>query len=139
MENFDSMVFYASWYENADEQGEEFRNKVVNQLLRYGLYGEEPDNKADPLANMMFKMAKPNIDSNIQKRIAGRKGGRSKKSALTSGLSNGNVNANVNGNDNANVNVNVNDDGASASASLGASRSEPKQVDVSTLKGRSRK
>lgn len=139
MENFDSMVFYASWYENAEKRGEEFRDKMLNQLLRYGLFGEIPNNTLDPVADMMFGMAKPNIDSNIQKRLDGRKGGRPKKNhTKTTGLSNGNVNANVNGNDNANVNEN--EDGASASDSLGAVRSEPiEQVDVSKLKGRSKK
>ena len=137
MENFDSMIFYASWYENANEQGEEFRNKMLNQLLRYGLYGEEPDNSNDPVAKMMFKMAKPNIDSNIQKRIDGRKGGRPKKNhTKTTGLSNGNVNDNVNVNDNANVNVNQ----ASFTASLEASQSEAiEAVDVSKLKGRGKR
>lgn len=137
MENFDSMIFYASWYENANEQGEEFRNKMLNQILRYGLYGEEPDNSSDPIANMMFKMAKPNIDSNIQKRIDGRKGGRPKKNhTKTTGLSNANANANVNGNGNANDNEN--EDGASFPDPLEADRSEPVQVDVSKLKGRSK-
>ena len=139
MENFDSMIFYASWYENANEQGKEFRDKMLNQILRYGLYGEEPDNSDDPVAKMMFNMAKPNIDSNIEKRLNGRKGGRPKKNhTKTTGLSNGNVNVNVNDNDNANVNEN--EDGASASDSLEASRSEPMEtVDVSKLKGRNKK
>lgn len=139
MENFDSMVFYASWYENAEKHGAKFRDKMLNQLLRYGLFGELPNNSTDPVADMMFGMAKPNIDSNIQKRIDGRKGGRPKKNhTKTTGLSNGNVNVNVNDNDNANVNEN--EDGASASEPLGAARSEPiEKVDVSKLKGRSRK
>lgn len=137
MENFDSMVFYKSWYENASEQGDKFRDKMLNQILKYGLYGEEPDNGDDPVANMMFKMAKPNIDSNIQKRINGQRGGRPKKNhTKTTGLSNDNVNANVNANDN----VNENENEASVSDSLGASRPEPmKPVDVSKLKGRSKK
>lgn len=137
MENFDSMVIYASWYEIASKRGETFRDKMLNQIIRYGLYGEEPDNSADPVADMMFGMAKPNIDSNIQKRLDGRKGGRPKKNhTKTTGLSNGNVNVNVNDNDNDNVN----EDGASASVSLEADRSEPmERVDVSKLKGRGRK
>lgn len=141
MENYDSMVFYASWYQNADAIGKEFRDKMLNQLIRYGLFGEIPDNSDDPIADMMFKMAKPNIDSNIKKKIDGRKGGRkpggqsgntNAKKRITSGLSNGNVNVNgnVNANDNDNANVNgngnVNDDAsASASATLEAGRSEP--------------
>lgn len=138
-ENLESMVFYATWYEAADDEGEEFRNKFVNQVLRYGLYKEIPDNSDNPIANAMFKLIKPLIDSNVEKRKNGRKGGRPKKNpAETSGLSNGNVNANVNGNDNANVNENVNE--ASATDSLEAVRSEPiKSVDVGKLKGRSKK
>lgn len=135
MENFESMVFYATWYENADALGVKFRDKMLNQLIRYGLYKEIPDNSDDPIADMMFKMAKPNIDSNIKKRIDGRKGGRkpggqngnaNAKKRITSGLSNGNVNVNGNVNANDNDNVNVNEDAsASVSVPLEADRPEP--------------
>lgn len=111
--NFDSMVFYASWYKAADDLGEEFRNKMINQLLRYGLFGDVPDNSNDIVADMMFKMAKPNVDSNIKKKIDGRKGGRKPgnkdkdKKPETSGLSNANGNGNANANANGNVNGNA--------------------------------
>jgi len=147
MAEFKSMVFYVSWYEIADQHGEKFRNKVINQLLRYGLYGEVPENKTDPLAKMMFEMAKPSIDANIKKKVYGAKGGRpgapkgnqnAKKKQITIGLSN--VDADANEDADADADANVNEDGASASASLGASRSEPiEKVDVSKLKGRSKK
>ena len=37
MEEFDSMIFFGSWYENAEEHGEEFKKKMIDQILRYGL------------------------------------------------------------------------------------------------------
>ena len=125
---YESMVFYASWYETANKYGNAFRDKMLNQLIRYALYGDTPDNSDDPVADMMFSMAKPNIDSNIKKKIDGRKGGRkpggqagnqnASKKRITSGLSNANVNgnANANANDNGNVNDNVLLQSAGASA-----------------------
>lgn len=132
MDEFKSMIFYSSWYETANKHGAKFRDKIINQLLRYGLYGELPDNSSDPVMEMMFEMAKPNIDANIQKKINGAKGGRPKKTGKNSdektilkpqGLSNADANANANANADAYANGNV--DRASASTSLEASRSEP--------------
>ena len=143
MEEFDSMIFFGSWYENAEEHGEEFKKKMIDQILRYGLYKEIPDNRKDPLADMMFKMAKPLIDNNEKKRLAGRKGGMSKKGSAKSAYkhtsTNGNANCNVNANSNANVNVNNN--AAPFLTSPEASQSEPEMVkiDVSKLKGRGNK
>lgn len=142
---FKSMVFYSSWYETAEKRGDAFRDKMINQIIRYGLYGEIPDNSDDEMANMMFEIVKPNIDSNIQKKINGSKGGRkpggqpgnkNAEKRITSGLSNAYADANENADAYANENVN----GASASDSLEAVRSEPMEpVDVSKLKGRSKK
>lgn len=73
---YKSMVFFSSWYEKAMEQGEEFFQKAVKQLLQYGLYGIEPDNEGDPLMKMFFDMARPSIDHNMARKEAGRKGGQ---------------------------------------------------------------
>lgn len=145
MAEFKSMVFYASWYEIANQQGEDFRNKIINQLLRYGLYGEEPDNGSDPLAKMMFEMAKPSIDSNIKKKVYGAKGGRpgapkgnqnAKKKQITIGLSNADAYAN----EDADADAYVNEEGTSFPEPLEAARSESMEaVDVSKLKGRGKR
>lgn len=145
MAKFKSMVFYSSWYETAEKRGAEFRDKMINQIIRYGLYSEIPDNSDDDMANMMFEMVKPNVDSNIQKKINGSKGGRkpggqpgnkNAKKRITNGLSNAYANANENAD--AYANDNDNDNGASFPDPLEADRSEPVQVDVSKLKGRSK-
>lgn len=146
---FKSMVFYSSWYETAEKRGEAFRDKMINQIIRYGLYGEIPDNSDDEMANMMFEMAKPNIDANIQNKINGSKGGRKPggqpgntngKKRITGGLTGGLSNADADANEDADAYAYVNENEASASDSLEAVRSEPmKPVDVSKLKGRSKK
>ena len=145
MSEYKSMVFYSSWYETASKHGSEFRNNIVDQLLRYGLYGELPDNSSDPVMEMMFEMAKPNIDANIKKKIDGAKGGRkpggqpgntNAKKRITTGLSNADANAY----ENADADAYVNEEGASVAAPLKASRPEPMEaVDVSKLKGRAKK
>lgn len=139
---FKSMVFYSSWYETAEKRGDAFRDKMINQIIRYGLYGEIPDNSDDEMANMMFEMAKPNIDANIQNKINGSKGGRkpggqpgnsNAKKRITGGLSNADADAYENADADANADVNE----ASVSDPLGAVRPEPVEpVDVSKLKGR---
>jgi hypothetical protein len=136
------MVFYSSWYETAEKRGDAFRDKMINQIIRYGLYGEIPDNSDDDIANMMFEMAKPNIDTNIKKKIGGSKGGRKAagtKKQITNGLTYGLSNADADANEDADADAYVNEDVASVSDSLGANRPEPiKAVDVSKLKGRSK-
>ena len=108
---FNSVVLYGSWLEIARRNLPEDKvAELMVQLMEYGLYGKIPQN--DNLAmNLIFEMAKPNIDSNIQKKISGAKGGRPRKppKEKTYGLSNvnGNGNANVNGNVNDNANDNV--------------------------------
>lgn len=106
-EKFESVVMYGSWLEVAKNQlNEDDVCKLMVQLMEYGLYGKIPQND-NQIMNVIFMMAKPNIDSNIRKKISGRKGGRPKckSNGKTSGLSNANVNGNVNANDNANDNV----------------------------------
>lgn len=132
----DSVVIYKSWLETARSHlTEEKANKLMVQLMEYGFDGKLPRND-DPAMDIIFEMAKPNIDSNIQKKINGMKGGRkpggqpgnkNAKKRITSGLSNVNVNAN----DNVNVNVNGNDndnvlpsDGTAAIESAAGSSSE---------------
>lgn len=114
-ETFDSVVMYKSWLDVAQSKlSEEDTCRLMVKIMEYGFTGEIPkfDNV---IMEVIFDMAKPNIDSNIKKKINGRKGGRkpggqpgnkNAKKRITTGLSNGNGNANVNGNANANGNVN---------------------------------
>ena len=116
---FDSVVMYKSWLDVAQSKlPDEDVGKLMVKIMEYGFTGKIPtfDNV---VMEVIFDMAKPNIDSNIKKKIDGKKGGRKpggqpgNKNAekrittgLTTGLSNGNANANANGNGNANVNAN---------------------------------
>ena len=105
--SFDSVVMYESWLDVARSKlPEDEANKLMVQLMEYGFKGIIPRND-NVIMDVIFEMAKPNIDSNIRNKINGKKGGRKPKNtrAKTSGLSNANGNANVNGNANGNVNV----------------------------------
>lgn len=121
-EKFESVVMYGSWLEVARNQlNEDDVCKLMVQLMEYGLYGTIPQND-DAIMNVIFMMAKPNIDSNIRKKLSGRKGGRPKNkgNAKTSGLSNGNGNANGNVNANGNANDNESPSTSPSCPSTGA-------------------
>ena len=75
---FESMIFYITWYEQLKACGDEFFLKAMYELCEYSFHGVIPDNSNDPLMNMFFNMAKGSIDANIKLRIAGRKGGEAK-------------------------------------------------------------
>lgn len=130
MTNFDSMVMYKTWLDVARSQlPEEDACKLMVQIMEYGFTGKVPEFD-NVVMQVIFDMARPNIDSNIKKKINGKKGGRkpggqpgnknakkpggtpkdeNEKKRITTGLSNANANANgnVNANGNANVNANV--------------------------------
>ena len=77
---FESMIFYITWYEQLKECGDQFFLKAMKQLCEYSFHGVLPDNSDDPLMKMFFNMAKGSIDANIKLRIAGRKGGETRRS-----------------------------------------------------------
>lgn len=93
---YESVVMYGSWLEVARSKLDE--NDVCTlmvQLMEYGLSGKIPNNDNE-IMDVIFEMAKPNIDSNVRKKNAGKKGGRpSNNGAKTNGLSNENENANA--------------------------------------------
>ena len=72
----DGVVFYRSFYEaikqidNAEEKA-----KLYEMIIDYGLDGIEPENK-DLISQVIFIMAKPQIDANIKRASNGKKGGR---------------------------------------------------------------
>ena len=121
----DSFVFYRSFYEAIRRQPKKVQADIYNTIADYALNGTEQT--GGTLAEVVLKMAKPQIDANNQRRSNGAKGGRPKTSGFenknqeskkeTSGFESGNhrlqdakpnVNANANVNDNGNENVNVN-------------------------------
>ena len=125
----DSFVFYRSFYDSIRGLGDAEFAECMRFLCEYGLNGAEQT--GGTLAEVVLKMAKPQIDANNQRRANGAKGGRPKASPSaqeqavsdrkTDGSEtenhrlrdakpnvNANANANVNVNDNGNENVNVN-------------------------------
>ena len=78
----DGVVFYRSFYEaikqidNAEEKA-----KLYEMIIDYGLDGIEPENK-DLISQVIFIMAKPQIDANIKRASNGKKGGRPTKTPV---------------------------------------------------------
>jgi len=129
----DSMVFYASFLEGILELPEELQLEAFKAVIFYGIAGEEY--QGNGLVNIVYKMAKPQIDANIKKSTSGKKGGRPNQKPMVSEsetygyesekpmvmkkktigyesqnhrLQNQKPNVNVNDNVNVNENVNVN-------------------------------
>lgn len=118
----DSFVFYRSFYDSIRGLGDAEFAECMRFLCEYALNDRELE--GGTLAEVVLKMAKPQIDANNQRRSNGAKGGRPKTSGFesknqeskkeTSGFESGNHrlrDAKPNVNANANVNVNVNDNG----------------------------
>jgi len=124
----ESYIMYKSFVDALEMLPEENYGKAMRAINRYAIYDEMPGElPAD--AQIVFTMARPQIDANIERRENGKKGaeygkkgGRPKKenpigvidenpigvNSKTPNV-NVNVNENVNVNDNENVNVKVND------------------------------
>ena len=108
-EKKDSFVFYRSFYESIKNLDKDTQIELFISICEYSLNEQEPTDLS-PIANAMFTVIKPIIDSaNTRYKTSienGKKGGRPKKEK---NLKKPNQNLNVNVNDNFNVNVNVND------------------------------
>lgn len=120
----DSFVFYRSFYDSIKGLGDAEFAECMRFLCEYGLNGTEL--AGGTLAEVVLKMAKPQIDANNQRRTNGTKGGRPKTGGFESEnqegkketggfesenhrLSDAKPNVNVNANVNENVNVNENE------------------------------
>lgn len=129
--NKETVIIYQTWYENAGKLGTERQNKAIIQIVRYGLYGEVPDNSDDLHLDLLLTDWMPLVDAAKEHR----KGGAPKGNQNAKGNRGGpgrpkktqpkNTTLNVNGNENDNKNVNSNEHEASASGSLVAAGSEP--------------
>lgn len=75
----DSFVFYKSFYDAIKKIPEEYQLELYNAILSYSLEGIEPNNLSS-IAEAMFILIKPNIDSSQKRYEAsvenGKKGGR---------------------------------------------------------------
>ena len=78
----DSFVFYKSFYDAIKKIPEEYQLELYNAILSYSLEGLEPSNLS-PIAEAMFILIKPNIDSSKKRYETsvenGKRGGRPKQ------------------------------------------------------------
>ena len=120
----ESVIIYQSWVENAAKLGEEKQAQAIMQIVKYGIYGNKPDNSDDLCLDLLLSDWMPLVDAQKQRR----KGGAPKGNKNAVGNKGGSGRPkkdnpktqpfNVNGNGNGNVNANYNDlpsDGDSAS------------------------
>jgi hypothetical protein len=120
----DAVIFYRSFYEAVKDLPPSDYKEAVNAMLGYDMDGTEPDAFESKVAQIVYTMAKPQIDANNKRYENGCKGGRPKKENQKKTKpkpndnqtetepkpnDNDNVNDNVNVNDNENVNENDND------------------------------
>ena len=75
MEGF---IFYASFKEAIDLLSDAEQLEVYRGICNYGLHGEYPEFSTNA-AQVIFLMAKPQIDANAKRRTDGSRGGRKKK------------------------------------------------------------
>lgn len=109
----ESFVFYRSFYKAIMKLDDKDLAQAIRAICAYALDGELIE--CEGISEIIFDMAKPQIDANNNRFVNGQKGGRPKK---TIGFENENhrfsekkPNVNVNDNENVNVNENVNDKG----------------------------
>ena len=65
------VVVYQSWFENAAKLGPEKQTKAMMQIIRYGLYGEVPNNDDDLCLDLILSDWMPLVDASMQKRKGG--------------------------------------------------------------------
>ena len=73
----ESFIFYRSFYDSIKGLGDAEFAECMRFLCEYGLNGAEQT--GGTLAEVVLKMAKPQIDANNQRRANGAKGGRPKQ------------------------------------------------------------
>ena len=76
----ESFIFYRSFYDSIKGLGDAEFAECMRFLCEYGLNGAEQT--GGTLAEVVLKMAKPQIDANNQRRSNGAKGGRPKTSGF---------------------------------------------------------
>ena len=128
----ESFIFYQSFAEAIKQLPENQQLTAFWAIVNHAITGEEQE--VAGIANIVYTMAKPQIEANIKKRNDGAKGGRPKKE--TDGYESKKIkkpvvieeekhsyedekpNVNVNDNDNGNVNENKNGKSARGNAPL---------------------
>lgn len=111
----ESVIIYQTWFESVGLLGKDKQIKAMMQIIRYGLYGEVPDNSDDVVLQAVMMTWFAQVDAQKKKR----KGGAPKGNQNAKGNKGGTGRPkkhnqktqpfNVNGNDNGNGNVITND------------------------------
>ena len=111
----ESVIIYQTWFESVGLLGKDKQIKAMMQIIRYGLYGEVPDNSDDVVLQAVMMTWFAQVDAQKKKR----KGGAPKGNKNAVGNKGGTGRPkkhnsktqpfNVNGNDNGNGNVTTND------------------------------
>ena len=111
----ESVIIYQTWFESVGLLGKDKQIKAMMQIIRYGLYGEVPDNSDDVVLQAVMMTWFAQVDAQKKKR----KGGAPKGNKNAVGNKGGTGRPkkhnsktqpfNVNGNDNDNGNVITND------------------------------
>jgi hypothetical protein len=80
------MTFFKSYLEGVEGFEDKIQLEILKAILRFGLYGEEPQNLS-PVAKLAFTYARPSLEKSMHKaevsRDNGNRGGRPKKEEPT--------------------------------------------------------
>ena len=121
MDDRESFVMYRSFVDALEMLDYDEYGQAMRAINRYAIYGETPTD-LPTRANIVFTMAKPQLDANLERRENGRKGGRPKKEnhrfletetkpkpMVNQNATNEKPNVNVNVNENVNVYIHIRD------------------------------
>lgn len=110
----ESVIIYQTWFESVALLGVDKQVKAMMQIIRYGLYGEMPDNSDDVVLQAVMMTWFAQVDAQKKhkkggapkgnKNAKGNKGGPGRPKKTQPKNTTLNVNGNVNGNGNANNN-----------------------------------
>lgn len=65
------VVVYQTWFETAAKLGQAEQEKAIMQILRYGFYGEKPDNPDGSPLDLLFCSWAPLVDAALKRRKGG--------------------------------------------------------------------
>lgn len=110
----ESVIIYQTWFESVALLGADKQVKAMMQIIRYGLYGEMPDNSDDVVLQAVMMTWFAQVDAQKKhkkggapkgnKNAKGNRGGPGRPKKTQPKNTTLNVNGNVNGNGNANNN-----------------------------------
>lgn len=110
----ESVIIYQTWFESVALLGTDKQVKAMMQIIRYGLYGEMPDNSDDVVLQAVMMTWFAQVDAQKKhkkggapkgnKNANGNRGGPGRPKKTQPKNTTINVNGNVNGNGNANNN-----------------------------------